>query len=112
MATEADSTFFSVSSSDLVSKKLVSSLFALAREKSPAIIFIDEVGGGGDCVVYGVFACLFVWSGGLLLLAGHRHACVLLWRHVPAVLESAAALHSPAAPPTACADRRAVQHAR
>jgi len=49
VATEANqSTFISVSASSLVSKwqgqseRLVSELFALAREKSPSIIFLDE----------------------------------------------------------------------
>lgn len=58
VATEAKATFFSISSSDLVSKyqgeseKLVRELFELARDNKPSIIFVDEVdslcGSRGD----------------------------------------------------------------
>ncbi len=48
-AAESKATFFAISASSLTSQfmgqgeKLVRSLFAIARERAPAIIFVDEI---------------------------------------------------------------------
>ncbi|KAJ6509132.1 P-loop containing nucleoside triphosphate hydrolase protein [Mycena vulgaris] len=70
VATEAKSTFFTISSSDLVSKwkgdseRIVKHLFQMAREMKPAIVFIDEMDGVGhdDTGVLVIGAMNILWQ--------------------------------------------------
>eukprot|EP00105_Crassostrea_gigas_P015250 XP_011432180.1 PREDICTED: vacuolar protein sorting-associated protein 4B [Crassostrea gigas] len=91
VSTEANNAaFFSLSSSDLVSKcleeseKLVKTLFSLARENKPSIIFIDEVdtlcGSRSENEFLVQMQCMGVDNDGVLVLGA---------TNVPWVLDSA-----------------------
>ena len=97
-----DATFFNVKVSDVLSKyfgestKLISALFAAARERAPAVIFLDEFeslipqrGGGESGVERRIISTLLAELDGLAQKGDDRYVLTIAATNLPWLIDKA-----------------------